>query len=100
MDHLDLAEVLSTPWLPPYGQNGDSSYVIRSALEPIIEETSDDDENAIADQWTEMEHTTWSSESETGSVIRVEIHQGTSDGLTIETSQLTLSNIMVLQPLV
>lgn len=76
MDHLDLAEVLSTPWLPPYGQNGDSSYVIRAALEPIIEETSDDDENAIADQWTEMEHATWSSESETGSVIRVEIHQG------------------------
>lgn len=76
MDHLDLAEVLSTPWLPPYGQNGDSNYVIRAALEPIIEETSDDDENGIADPWTEMEHTTWSSESETGSVIRVEIHQG------------------------
>lgn len=80
MDHLDLADVLSTPWLPPYGQNGDSSYVIRAALEPIIEETSDDDENGIAaDQWTEMEHTTWSSESETGSVIRVEIHQGIQD---------------------
>ncbi|KAJ6645355.1 hypothetical protein Bhyg_00560 [Pseudolycoriella hygida] len=71
MDHLDLAEILSTPWLPPYGQNGDSSYVIRAALEPIIEETSDDDENG----WTEMEHATWSSESETGSVIRVEIQQ-------------------------
>lgn len=54
----------------------DSNYVIRAALEPIIEETSDDDENGIADPWTEMEHTTWSSESETGSVIRVEIHQG------------------------
>lgn len=76
MDHLDLAEVLSTPWLPPYGQNGDSSYVIRAGLEPIMEETSDDDENGITDHWTEMEHTTWSSESETGSVIRVEIHQG------------------------
>ena len=57
MDHLDLEDAYSTQWLP---------------LEPIMEETSDDDE-----LWSHYEHA-WSSESETGSVIRVELNTGNS----------------------
>lgn len=82
MDTMDMAEVLSTPWLPPYGQNGDHNYVPRPMLEPILEETTDDeaesmhnggasDATTTADtSWSQYE-SAWSSESETGSVIRV-----------------------------
>lgn len=37
----DMADMLCTPWLPPYEQNGE--YVPRPMLEPIMEETTDDD---------------------------------------------------------
>lgn len=84
MDNLDLSDSLSSsfPWLP-YGasqfdyQNGDLSYFSqRSAmLEPIIEETSDDDDVSCGHVWTHHENQ-WSSESEAGSVIRVELIQG------------------------
>lgn len=69
-----MAEVLSTPWLPPYGQNGELNYVPRPMLEPIIEETTDDEADAVTttadNSWSQYE-SAWSSESETGSVIRV-----------------------------
>lgn len=76
MDHLDLADVLSSPWLPPYGQSGDpGGYLTRVMLEPIMEESSEDDENGAHELWSQYEHA-WSSESETGSVIRVGFNQG------------------------
>lgn len=76
MDHLDLADVLASPWLPPYGQTGDpGGYLTRVMLEPIMEETSEDDENGPHELWSQYEHA-WSSESETGSVIRVGFNQG------------------------
>ncbi|XP_031624183.1 probable serine/threonine-protein kinase DDB_G0282963 isoform X2 [Contarinia nasturtii] len=83
MDNLDISDSLSSsfPWLP-YGasqfdyQNGDLSYFSqRSAmLEPIIEETSDDDDVSCGHVWTHNENQ-WSSESDAGSVIRVELIQ-------------------------
>lgn len=84
MDNLDISDSLSSsfPWLP-YGasqfdyQNGDLSYFSqRSAmLEPIIEETSDDDDVSCGHVWTHNDNQ-WSSESDAGSVIRVELIQG------------------------
>lgn len=79
-----MAEVLSTPWLPPYGQNGELNYVPRPMLEPIMEETTDDEADLLSlhngggsdapttadTSWSQYE-SAWSSESETGSVIRV-----------------------------
>lgn len=75
MEHLELADVLSAPWLPPYGHNGDPNYMARVMLEPIMEETSDDDESGTHEIWSHYDHA-WSSESETGSVIRVGFNQG------------------------
>lgn len=84
MDNLDISDSLSSsfPWLP-YGasqfdyQNGELGYFSqRSAmLEPIIEETSDDDDVSCGHVWTHNDNQ-WSSESEAGSVIRVELIQG------------------------
>lgn len=86
MDNLDISDTLSSsfPWLPygasqfsEYQVNGDFGYLSqRSAmLEPIMEETSDDDDVSGGHVWTHNENQ-WSSESETGSVIRVEVVQG------------------------
>lgn len=74
---------LSSAWLPPYSVAGqimtgsDPSYLARSMLEPIMEETSDDDDSGASphEQWSQYEQA-WSSASDTGSVIRVEINQG------------------------
>lgn len=99
-----LADVLCTPWLPPYGGPINSAdadadtndYVPRAMLEPILEEcTDDDDEESTAssvvtapttDDWYDGEPPAtdadggnggvWSSESETGSVIRVDFSNG------------------------
>ncbi|XP_055300136.1 uncharacterized protein LOC129567351 isoform X2 [Sitodiplosis mosellana] len=83
MDNLDISDSLSSsfPWLP-YGasqfdyQNGELGYFSqRSAmLEPIIEETSDDDDVSCGHVWTHNDNQ-WSSESDAGSVIRVELIQ-------------------------
>lgn len=94
MNQLDLTDVLASsfPWLNAYGNdlqmqqnhandNGDMSYLSSRSvmLEPIMEETSDDDDCSGADTglntWSQYENA-WSSESDTGSVIRVEINQG------------------------
>lgn len=86
MDNLDISDSLSSsfPWLPygasqfsDYQVNGDHGYFSqRSAmLEPIIEETSDDDDVSCGHVWTHNDNQ-WSSESEAGSVIRVELIQG------------------------
>lgn len=87
MDNLDISDSLSSsfPWLP-YGASqftdyqvngGDLSYFGQrtAMLEPIIEETSDDDDVSCGHVWTHNENQ-WSSESEAGSVIRVELIQG------------------------
>lgn len=60
--------------------NGDFGFLShRSAmLEPIIEETSDDDDVSGGPNghvWSQYDNQ-WSSESETGSVIRVELIAG------------------------
>lgn len=88
MDNLDISDSLSSsfPWLP-YGaspfdyQNGELGYFSqRSAmLEPIIEETSDDDDVSCGHVWTHNDNQWNSSESEadsSNSVIRVELIQG------------------------
>lgn len=82
MDHLDLTDMVSSPfyWLPPYGApQHDMNYLSRSVmLEPIMEETSDDDETGGGTGghiWSQYD-SPWSSESDTGSVIRVELNQG------------------------
>lgn len=50
----------------------------RQILETITEETSEDEDNFGCGNWSqyEHEHSIWSSESETGSVIRMEVHNG------------------------
>ncbi|XP_055848854.1 uncharacterized protein LOC129913906 isoform X2 [Episyrphus balteatus] len=85
MEHLDLAGVITTPssnWhLPafeptPFDQQ-DAIYLSssRPMLEPIMEETSEDEES-IHNSWSQFENnSTWSSESETGSVIRIELNR-------------------------
>lgn len=86
MDNLDISDSLSSsfPWLPygasqfsDYHVNGDLSYFGQrtAMLEPIIEETSDDDDVSCGHVWTHNDNQ-WSSESEAGSVIRVELIQG------------------------
>lgn len=92
MDDLDIANTLSPsfPWLPYTasefsehqinGGNGDIGYLTQRSvmLEPIIEETSDDDDvsgGPGGHVWSHYDNQ-WSSESETGSVIRVELIQG------------------------
>ncbi|XP_037825619.1 uncharacterized protein LOC119613668 [Lucilia sericata] len=103
MDHLDLAGVLTTPpqWNLPAFEQQDAVYLSssRQMLEPIMEETSEDEEYAL-NSWQQYEQqgsdneggaTTegesvcgatsgaggasfWSSaESDTGSVIRIEV---------------------------
>lgn len=95
MDDLDITNMLSSsfPWLPYTasefsehqingggGGNGDIGYLTQRSvmLEPIIEETSDDDDvsgGPGGHVWSHYDNQ-WSSESETGSVIRVELIQG------------------------
>lgn len=95
MDDLDITDMLSSsfPWLPYSasefsehqingGNNGtgDIGYLTQRSvmLEPIIEETSDDDDvsgGPGGHVWSHYDNQ-WSSESETGSVIRVELIQG------------------------
>lgn len=87
MDNLDISDSLSSsfPWLP-YGASQFADYQVNGSdlsyfgqrtamLEPIIEETSDDDDVSCGHVWTHNENQ-WSSESEAGSVIRVELIQG------------------------
>lgn len=84
MDNLDVGGSLSFPWMP-YGAsqfsecqvNGDFGFLSQrsSMLEPIIEETSDDDDVSCGHVWTHSD-SPWSSESDTGSVIRVELVPG------------------------
>lgn len=89
MDNLDIGDSLSSsafPWLP-YGASQFSDYQVNGGdlsyfgqqrtamLEPIIEETSDDDDVSCGHVWTHNDNQ-WSSESEAGSVIRVELIQG------------------------
>lgn len=76
-----MADVFAPHWLPPtYGQNGlivdQGAYLARAMLEPIMEETSDDDEHRQLELWSQHYDSAWSSESETGSVIRVGLNQG------------------------
>ncbi|XP_032293536.1 serine-rich adhesin for platelets isoform X3 [Drosophila virilis] len=87
MEHLDLAGYLNTPinWNLGAFEQQDGIYLSssRQMLEPIMEETSEDEEHA-QNSWNGYEHRGssscgggfWSSaESETGSVIRVEINK-------------------------
>lgn len=101
MNQLDLTDVLGTsfPWMNTYGadaqiqqqqqqqlhliDNSDMGYLSSRSvmLEPIMEETSDDDDEdggggTGPSTWSTYDNGAWSSESETGSVIRVEINQG------------------------
>lgn len=90
MDNLDIGDSLSSsafPWLPYGASQFSSDYQVNGGdlgyfgqqrtamLEPIIEETSDDDDVSCGHVWTHNENQ-WSSESEAGSVIRVELIQG------------------------
>lgn len=80
MEQLDLHGDLSSAWLTSSyggGQISDPVYLARVMLEPIIEETSDDDiEAAVSPElWSPYEQT-WSSASDSGSVIRVELNPG------------------------
>lgn len=80
MEEFDISNggELPSAWLPPYTDAGgtDQSYLARVMLEPIMEETSDDDDSTSPnEQWSQYEQA-WSSASDTGSVIRVEINQG------------------------
>lgn len=98
MNQLDLTDVLASsfPWLNAYANDlqmqqnntndiSDSSYLSSRSvmLEPIMEETSDDDDDDCSggetglNTWSQYDNA-WSSESDTGSVIRVEINQGLS----------------------
>ncbi|XP_059220631.1 serine-rich adhesin for platelets isoform X3 [Stomoxys calcitrans] len=104
MDHLDLAGIMTTPpqWNTPVFDQQDAIYLSssRQMLEPIMEETSEDEEYAL-NSWNQYDShlsdgggggnesscsvegsgrgtgggaSFWSSaESDTGSVIRVEI---------------------------
>ncbi|XP_067620301.1 platelet binding protein GspB isoform X1 [Eurosta solidaginis] len=80
MEHLDLAGVIGAPtiWNMPAFDQQDAIYLSssRQMLEPILEETSEDEEHA-QNSWSQYEQSRehfWSStESETGSVIRIEI---------------------------
>ncbi|XP_030377259.1 uncharacterized protein LOC115626140 isoform X1 [Scaptodrosophila lebanonensis] len=85
MEHLDLAGYLHTPTTWNFGafEQQDAIYLSnsRQMLEPIMEETSEDEEHA-QNSWTQFEQQSsggggfWSSaESETGSVIRVEVNK-------------------------
>ncbi|XP_051858547.1 platelet binding protein GspB isoform X3 [Drosophila albomicans] len=84
MEHLDLAGYLNTPvnWNLGAFEHQDVMDLSssRQMLEPIMEETSEDEEHA-QNSWNGYEHRGscggfWSSaESETGSVIRVEINK-------------------------
>ncbi|XP_037910139.1 uncharacterized protein LOC119650960 isoform X3 [Hermetia illucens] len=77
MDPLDYDGMFSstdTPtWmLSPFDQQ-DATFLSssRQMLETIVEETSDDEE--IHQSWSQFENV-WSEESDTGSVIRIELH--------------------------
>ncbi|XP_054083840.1 serine-rich adhesin for platelets isoform X2 [Zeugodacus cucurbitae] len=82
MEHLDLAGVINTPtlWNMSAFDQQDAIYLSnsRQMLEPILEETSEDEEHA-QNSWNQYEQSRehfWSStESETGSVIRVEVNK-------------------------
>ncbi|KAL7739119.1 hypothetical protein ACLKA6_013732 [Drosophila palustris] len=84
MEHLDLAGYLNTPvtWNLGAFEQQDAIYLSssRQMLEPIMEETSEDEEHA-QNSWNGCEQRGscggfWSSaESETGSVIRVEVNK-------------------------
>ncbi|XP_034472726.1 uncharacterized protein LOC117780345 isoform X3 [Drosophila innubila] len=84
MEHLDLAGYLNTPvnWNLGAFEQQDAIYLSssRQMLEPIMEETSEDEEHA-QNSWNGYEQRGscggfWSSaESETGSVIRVEVNK-------------------------
>ncbi|XP_037959158.1 uncharacterized protein LOC119688557 [Teleopsis dalmanni] len=83
MEHLDLAGVTSMTtfnnWSLPMFEQQDAIYLSnsRQILEPIMEETSEDEERA-QNSWTQYEQSNhfWSSaESETGSVIRIELNK-------------------------
>lgn len=95
MDELDITNVMSSsfPWMPytasefsEHQINGggidgtEINYLTQRSvmLEPIMEETSDDDDlngGPGGHVWSHYDNQ-WSSESETGSVIRVEFIQG------------------------
>lgn len=108
MDNLDISDSLSSsfPWLP-YGASqftdyqvnggGDLSYFGQrtAMLEPIIEETSDDDDVSCGHVWTHNENQ-WSSESEAGSVIRVELIQGKKTKPVNNKPNQTKQNIMII----
>ncbi|XP_020716569.1 uncharacterized protein LOC101451834 isoform X3 [Ceratitis capitata] len=82
MEHLDLAGVINTPtlWNLSAFDQQDAIYLSssRQMLEPILEETSEDEEHA-QNSWNQYEqgreHFWSSAESETGSVIRVEVNK-------------------------
>lgn len=75
MDQNDLANGMPFSWLPAYGETADSS-TNRNVLETILEETSDDDENS--EIWNNVNNSCSSqSNSETQSVIEVDLNQGT-----------------------
>lgn len=79
MDQNDVSVPFS--WLPAYGEaienNLNSS---RNILETILEETSDDDEDAdTSERWANVNSGEWvssNSESQSNSVIEVELNQG------------------------
>ncbi|KAL5279515.1 C9orf172 family protein [Megaselia abdita] len=76
MEQLDFENFISSSsnWFSPF--DGDGAYLTasRQILETITEETSEDEENNGNWSQYEHEHSIWSSESETGSVIRMEVH--------------------------
>lgn len=104
MDNLDISDSLSSsfPWLPygasqfDYQNGGELGYFSqRSAmLEPIIEETSDDDDVSCGHVWTHNDNQ-WSSESEAGSVIRVELIQGTDNKYSLFAIETRKKNIKI-----
>ncbi|XP_055387833.1 probable WRKY transcription factor protein 1 isoform X2 [Condylostylus longicornis] len=79
MDDFDIEEIFdrshqNTNWLLPSFDQQDAIYLSssRQMLEPIMEETSEDEESS-SQSYNQYENSAWSSESETGSVIRIEL---------------------------
>lgn len=81
MEQNDLANGMPFSWLPAYGEAVDSS-ANRNILETILEETSDDEDTS--ERWNNLNNSCSSpTNSETQSVIEVELNGGKEFGFKI-----------------
>lgn len=73
MDPNDLVNGVPYSWLPAYGEAVENNQSNRNILETILEETSDDEDSS--GRWNNVSNS-WNSDSESQSVIEVDINQG------------------------